>query len=99
MLVSELRNSLASERGSQQDLSQRERVAVDNLQAALDLERSKMLDMQAALRKERIKVQVGRGFKPCGEKFGCRDIMGSPKSARGSSFMYNRNSLGVLTLV
>ena len=57
--MSQLRDQLAEERGSQRDLSRQETAALSDMQVQLDLERGRMLDMSTALQKERSKVQVG----------------------------------------
>ena len=47
-LNAQLRESLDEERGSKDDMSVRERAAIADLQAMLDLERSKLLDLQVS---------------------------------------------------
>ena len=55
-LNAQLRETLDEERGMQHDTSQREKAAITDLQAMLDLERSKMLDLQTSLEREKYKV-------------------------------------------
>ena len=54
-ITSKLRDTIQDERHSQQDTVHREQVAIADLQAMVDLERSKMMDMQRALEREKVR--------------------------------------------
>ena len=61
-LNAQLREVLDEERSSLHDTSSREKAAITDLQAMLDLERSKLLELHTTVEKEKNKVQSLNSF-------------------------------------